>query len=211
MRPYTIWLVNLKNVIGGIIIPLGLYFALYGRRFIRLSNFIISAIVVGFSLLCTFSSTFMTPDYPSYVATVSYCGVAFAMVLTGIISAVYIKFGGSVIGGAAGFILGNTLNTAWLYMYEILLMTYLVAGLLALAVFLQCLVLPLTFNQTTVISTAFIGAYMVVRGAAIFVGNYPNELILLGEMKRGQREKIEPEFYGWFCAIFVLGGIAAMV
>ena len=58
------------------------------------------------------------------------------MVLFGVISAVYIKFGGSVIGGTAGFILGITLNTAWLYMYEILLATYLVAGILSLAVFL---------------------------------------------------------------------------
>lgn len=191
VKPYSIFFVDTKNVWGGVIISIGFFLAIAGRRMILVSNFIINAGVFEFVLMCVFSSTFMK-DGESWVVILTCTLTAIFSLIMGGLSVYFIKFGGSVIGAVAGFLFGILINTAWFYLYESLILTYCVCGALACIIFVNCLFRLYSFNATTLLSTSFIGSYLLLRGIAVYVGEYPNEIILLGQMKRGNISKINP-------------------
>lgn len=116
----------------------------------------------------------------------------------------FMRFGGAIIGGTAGFMFAILLNNGWLYIYGSIILTYSVAGVF----FTLCFTFACfehKFNTSVIFGNSFIGAYMLLRGVSIYVGYWQNEITLLGMMKRGNDiEKIDPKFYAWFGSVIAL-------
>ena len=212
VRPYTIFFINTRNIFGGLIIPIGIFLSFFGRKFIKVSSFIVTTLTAMLVLGCAFSSTFLLEESERWKVIVTYVGASVFSAVFGMISAYFTKVGGSIIGGVAGFILGILLNTAWLYRYSSIIVTYGVSAGLFLLIFIQCLIGKFTFNQTTVIATSLIGAYLILQGVAVFIGSFPNMLLLIGAMQRSSEQvQIDVEFYYWLGGILALGAVAAVV
>lgn len=65
------------------------------------------------------------------------------------------------------------------------------------------------YVQAAIISTAFVGAYMMIRGVSVFLGHFPNELTLIDQIKEGVLPKTEWQLWVYLIfivIIFVVGG-----
>jgi hypothetical protein len=182
VRPFSVFFVDTKNTWGAVIIVLGLYVGFLGRRFQQITNFLMSSSLTTFALMCTFSSTFMLGDQ-GWVIIVASIGTILASFMIGFLSIYFMRFGGAIIGGIAGFMFGILLNNAWFYLYGSVILTYSVCGTLATIIFVfACF--EHKFNTTVIFGDSFIGSYMVLRGISVYVGYWQNEITLLGEMHR---------------------------
>jgi len=203
VRPFAVFFVDTKNVWGGVLIGLGLFIGLCGRRFQKLTNFLLSSMITAFAMFLVFSSTFMTGE-KGWVIIVTSVGTCFAAFIVGAFSVYFMRFGGAVIGGIAGFLLGILLNNAWIYIYGQVIAAYSVCGFLAVAFFVFAL-LEHKFNTTVIFGNSFIAAYMIIRGIAVYVGYWHNEITLLGEMRRkNEIAAINPLFYTYLGSVLVL-------
>lgn len=182
VRPFSVFFVDTKNTWGAVIIGLGLYIGLLGRRFQQITNFLMASSLTTFSVLCVFSSTFMIGDQ-GWVIIVACTGTVITALVVGFCAIHFMRFGGAVIGAIAGFMFGILLNNAWFYLYGSVILAYSVCGGLAAAIFtFACF--EHKFNTTVIFGNSFIGAYMIVRGVSVYVGYWQNEITLLGEMTR---------------------------
>lgn len=55
-----------------------------------------------------------------------------------------------------------------------------------------------------IVSTGFVGSYMVIRSISGIFGNYPNEFELAQLMKYGELEKVPWQFYVYMVFIVLL-------
>ena len=53
--------------------------------------------------------------------------------------------------------------------------------------------------------TSFLGAYLFIRGLSIFIGGFPNEFILYGQIEAGIFDGLEWHFYVYMLAVLVTG------
>ncbi len=159
--------------------------------------------ITAFVMFLVFSSTFMTGE-KGWIIIVTSIGTCLAAFIVGALSLYFMRFGGAVIGGIAGFMLGILLNNAWIYMYGQVIAAYTVCGSLAVAFFVFAL-LEHKFNTTVIFGNSFIAAYMIIRGIAVYVGYWHNEITLLGELRRKNViAAVDPLFYTYCASVFVL-------
>jgi hypothetical protein len=60
------------------------------------------------------------------------------------------------------------------------------------------------------IGTSFIGSYIMARGVSLYAGGFPNEYVLINQIKTGAIESINPYFYLYLTCI-VLVSVGAYV
>lgn len=117
------------------------------------------------------------------------------------------RLGGSILGGAAGFFIGvilfNLLLAQWLdYVAALIILSFGLAILGAWAAW--------RFDKLIIVYlTALIGAYALIRGIAVFAGNYPNEVTMFSEIMNGVFE-LPTAFYGYLAG-FVVTAIVGVV
>ena len=66
------------------------------------------------------------------------------------------------------------------------------------------------FKLILVIGTSFIGSYMVIRGAAVYIGGYPNEFQLINEIQAGDIDNIPWSAYLYIAGIIVLAVLGVL-
>lgn len=168
VRPYTVWFVDVKLSIAGVLITLGIYIGFFGRKFQQVTNFIVTSLLVLFILMLVFTATFMDGSKRWVTIFTIIMTVSFSIVI-GLVSSWQQKLGAIVIGAVSGFMLGILLNNAWFYLYPTVIVPYCVAATLAVCfgVFGS---FDIKFNTTVIFGNAWIGAFMLLRGIAILVG-----------------------------------------
>ena len=67
------------------------------------------------------------------------------------------------------------------------------------------------FNQVVMIGTAFIGSYVTARGISLYAGGFPNEYVLINQIKSGAVNNIQPVFYAYLAGIVVMSVLAYIV
>ena len=61
------------------------------------------------------------------------------------------------------------------------------------------------------IGTAFIGSYVTARGISLYAGGFPNEYVLINQIKSGAVNNIQPVFYAYLAGIVVMSVLAYIV
>ena len=165
-------------------------------------------------LVCGVLYSFAFQDYEKWIQIVYLvCSLLISLGL-GAMTLLYIKVGGAIVGGSGGLVLGLLLNDACFYNYQNITLSYFVMLTLFLTAFSYCLLSNCAFNAVTVLSTSFLGSFMVFRGAAVYLGSFPNDLVLLALIRQGQAAHDEDDtatFWAWFSAIIFGAGVAAII
>lgn len=202
-RPFGDYFFDTENVWGGVIIGLGTFIGLCGRRFQKLTNFLISSMVTAFVIFLVFSAVDLGSSLnSSFVFT---CIVScLAALIVGALSSYFIRFGGALIGAIAGFLLGMLIDNASTCVHNSVLMAYLMCGFLAFIFFVFAL-MEHKFNTTVIFGNSFIAAYMIIRGIAVYVGYWHYEIILNGEIScKNEIAAVNPRYYAYCASVFVL-------
>lgn len=133
--------------------------------------------------MCIFTGTFLETTNSMLLFILTVCFTCLFAVGMGLLSVYFMRLGAACIAGQAGFLVAILLNNAWLYKYKLVAVSYSVAGLFFAVGFCFGL-LPHKFNHASMIGNSIVGAYFLARGLSVYIGYWPNEVTLLGQMKR---------------------------
>ena len=155
-----------------------------------------------------FYATFLSDKTASWVG---WLVVALAILLGlvgGYFLAKYEKVDAALLGAWGGFTLGVLLNETVLYLVQSTALFWCVNVGLAIVF---AIVGFFAFNQVVMIGTAFIGSYVTARGISLYAGGFPNEYVLINQIKSGAVNNIQPVFYAYLAGIVVMSVLAYIV
>jgi hypothetical protein len=179
---------------------IGLFLTFLGRKIFNVAIFIVAAIVVSGLILIIFYSTFLADNTATWLSWLVVSLAIVVGIVCGYLATKVEKIGGALLAGWGGFCLGVVINETVLYLAHSTALFWCVN--IGLAV-LFAIIGFLLFNQSVIIATSFIGAYMTMRGIGIMAGGFPNEYVLINQIQSGSISNIDPVFYAYLTGIVV--------
>jgi hypothetical protein len=179
----------------------GLFFTYFGRKLFMVALFLVGLVMTVFVILLVFYSTFLRAETKQWVAWVVISLSAILGVGVGFLSTMFARFGGAIIGGWGGFLLGLLLNETWLYVYGSVYLFWTINVVCALVCALLAYYI---FDHAVMVSTAFMGSYFICRGISYWVGGFPSAYELVDKIKRGDIYSVDPVFYAYLALIALL-------
>ena len=188
---YSFWmsLVSNKWIVGTFLIVFGIFFCFLGTKFIEITEFI-AGVLASWFLLCFLLFNWLQVSY----STAAFWIIIFVTLVVGIgIGYLFYKIGkclpAMILGGFAGYALANFLyqlflkNIQWnpLVIYWITVILLVAGGAVAAYFFTEHLF---------ILSTAFIGAYALIRGIAFMAGNFPDERQIIELISKGETAQV---------------------
>lgn len=197
-------IVNNKYLLGSIMIVVGLVECFFGLAILGPSLFSIG-FLTGFGfLLLLFGEFIIKPTSASVLVWVLIIICVMCGCLVGYLATSLPKIGFFALGIWLGVVSALIINNLFLYKIETnppdLLLYVLMLVLGASGAFLS----KWKWKFVCIISTSFLGAYLVVRALSIFIGYYPDELTIAKKIRYKETEDVGWEFYVYFVFIMLL-------
>lgn len=166
---------------GTICIGAGFFLTLFGRTLLRVVLFFVGLGATVMLTFIIFYSTFLKDDSEDWIMWVVLAGSGLVGILVGWLFTKLLRFGGAVLAGFGGFMLGMLLNEMWLYQYGHDWIFWTVC--IGLAV-ICCVVGFIVFEPAIIISTAFVGSYFVARGVGCLIpdDSFPSVFVLIQQV-----------------------------
>jgi len=192
---------------GAVFIILGIFLTFLGRKLFLAAVFIASLVLVTIVVLALSYGTFLSDNYSEGV----FWGMLSASILIGIIVGVLLvkfsRFAAFAIGAWGGYVLGLFINdlalwavaSTWLF-WLVNIGCAIVCGVLAF----------FFFNPAIILSTAFIGSYLILRGIGMYAGGFQNEYTIVSEIQSGTSDNILWTTYAYLAGmvvVFIIGSI----
>jgi len=188
------------------LIVLGFYLNFYGEKYMSMTLFIAGSLATMGCLLYVFYMVILPTYVPTYVHYVLVVACAGFSLIVGFFAAMWVKLGlfivGGWIGSMGGMILFNSLiapqfgsssSTKTLLTYTIVICV-IIGGIITMYL----------FNHAIIVGSSVCGAYALVRGLSVFIGGYPNEILIYTELEAGYYTEMPGTFYGYLAAYVLL-------
>lgn len=163
---------------GGAMILIGLAVGFLGKKLVKPTICVIGSLAfIGLSSLLIFSLAF-SRDSSATVEWIVFGVLCLVGVLIGLLLAWLARFGTALLAAWGGVALALMLYTSFVYKIDnahnvafwvFVILMGVVAGLLGYFL----------FNHAIIISTSIVGSYLFIRGISLYVGNYPNEMLII--------------------------------
>lgn len=197
-----------KWIFGIVFIVVGLFFAFFGFKLFQIALFIVGTVVVSFLILFIFYATFLKENTKEWVGwTVFACSILLGL-LAGFLLVKLEKFAGAILAGWGGFLLGVLLCETVLYFAKSAVLFWVVN--VAFAIIFAALGFFM-FDHAVMISTAFIGSYMTMKGIGIMAGGFPNIYVLIEMIENNAINTIPGVFYAYLAGIIILTVICTVI
>jgi len=201
MNAFIQFIDTYKAFWGAAFIILGVFLAFFGRYLLKVAVFIAGTVLITFLILVIFYATFLSNNTASWVGwLVVSLAIIFGLV-GGYFLAKYEKVDAALLGAWGGFTLGVLLNETVLYLASSTALFWCVNVGLALVCAIAAF---FAFNQAIMIGTSFIGSYVTARGISLYAGGFPNEYVLINQIKTGAITNINPVFYAYLAGIVIM-------
>jgi len=205
------FIVNNKYILALIMLVIGSIECFFGLAMLGPSLFSIG-FITGFGfLLLLFGEFIIQPNTNSYLIwTLIFICIVVGVCL-GYLATSLPKIGFFALGIWLGVVIAWIINNLFLYKIETnppdLLLYLLMLILGASGAFLS----KWKWKFICIISTGFLGAYLVIRAFSIFIGYYPDELTIAKQIRMKEIESVGWEFYVYFTFIVILAGCGIYV
>lgn len=60
------------------------------------------------------------------------------------------------------------------------------------------------YNHALIISTSIIGSFLFIRGISLYAGGFPNEMLIIEQIKNGQLSEFPGTFWAYFAGFIIL-------
>ena len=163
---------------------IGFFVSFFGKKLVKPTICIIgtmASLLLLSLLIFTLAFNRDTSDTIEWVVFGVCCVVG---ILIGLILAWLSRFGTAVLAAWGGVSLALMLYTSFVYKIDneqkvvfwiFVILMGVVAGLLGFAL----------FNHAIIIATAIVGSYLVIRGISLYAGHFPNEMVIIEQIKHG--------------------------
>lgn len=189
----------------GILMVLGLFISLMGRKLFVAIVFIAGVMLVVGLVCVIFYSTFLKDNTKAWVGWVVLgCSVLVGL-LVGCLFTKIIKLGAFVLAAWGGFSLGLILYETF-PMYKIDSQVFFWCFTIGLGLICGVLALCL-YDHVLILSTSLLGAYLFVAGIGVVAGHFTNPFTIISQ----EVKTIDPWFYAYLAGIVVMWILGAMV
>ena len=198
-------------IFAGLLIAFGIFNCILGLRFAKYTSFILTLFGVTIFSLILFQ--FILP--PGCAKWIVWVILAIGIIL-GCTAGYFVfnnhkKFMAFLVGGLAGFLLGEFLFNLFgnkvkanLTLINILFIVVCIILAIILAFILKDLII--------IFATSFIGAYAFIRGISLFAGHFPSEFTIIDLKKQGEDEQIKDllnwRVYLYLASIVIVCGLS---
>lgn len=206
IRANAIWnfLYKYRLYLTPTVIITGLFFLILGGYFIKISIFIIVFCTVATFLTIIIYAFIMPWDASEWIGWIVFPGSMIIGAIIAFFMASFIRIGIIIIGVWAGATLGSLLFQTFVYLITSeVWMLWTLMGVLGL---LGALTAVKFYKLLNIIGTSIIGAFLFIRGIAIYIGGYPNEFQLHNEIVAGNIDNVPWSLYVYviFMIIFTV-------
>jgi uncharacterized membrane protein HdeD (DUF308 family) len=171
-----------KIVFAILFIIIGVFLAFFGRFLVSVTVFILGALLSTAGLLLIFYKFLLTSVTPLWISWSVFGGAILVGLLIGFILTKFPRVDSFIISIGAGFILGVLLNESVLYLFGSRIVFWSVNGGIALICGLLALV---WYDEAIILSTSFIGSFLIARAISLFCGHFPTVLALIKKIEAG--------------------------
>lgn len=208
----VLWSFFQKNatIFGASIIAAGLFLGLFGGQFKGVTLFLAgSSAVMALFYFITYAY-FLPQETPDFVHWIVLAFGAVGGALFGMVCASFVKLGCFLIGawvGASSGTMGYDL-----FFVEIigLVDKYAFWACVVLGVILGGLLTFYLFEHTLIVGSAIFGGYALMRGLSVFIGGFPNEILLYSEIEAARKISMPTLFYVYL-ALYIVFAIGFFV
>jgi hypothetical protein len=190
-------------IFGIVMIIVGFFIGLFGKALVKPTICVVGTLAfVLVSALTIFTLAFDRDS--SQVAEWVVFGICVVVgIFIGLLLAYLTRFGIAVLAAWGGVTVALMLYSSFLYQWDndkrVLFWLFVVAvgvatGLIGFAL----------FNHAIIISTSLIGSYLIIRGISLFAGGFPNEALIIEQIKNGQTPQFDNAFWGYLAGFIVL-------
>ena len=184
-------------------IMMGLFVGFLGRKLIHPTICVVGTLLfVGASSWLIFTLAF-DRDSEEVTQWIVFGICCLVGIFVGILLAWLAKYTAAGLSAYGAVCLGLILYTSFLYKYDnekqILFYLFLVfmgvlGGVLGFVM----------YNHALIVSTSIIGGYLVIRGISLYAGGFPNEMLIIEQIKNGQVSQFPGAFWGYFAGFILL-------
>lgn len=205
------FILDYKYIFGIISILIGIFECFFGLALLKPSLFCIGYLS-GFGFLILIFGEFVISPSSSilFIWLLLLISVLFGAI-SGFLATSLPKFGFMALGFWFGIILAFLINNLFLYKIEVEppgLLLYITMFILGITFGLMSMFF---WQNICIISSSFLGAYLIIRSLSLYIGYYPNELSLNYEIKYKELEDVGWEFYIYFLFLIILAIFGAII
>ena len=203
VNPLVKFLGDQPVVLGCSLIVFGLVLGIIGKRFFKISLFIVGTTVLTLASTLFVFSAFLDRDSSNATGWIIFSVCLVVSMIGGLLLAKFFRFGIAVAAGWGGVVLALILYNSFVYKidnsHKVVFWIFLV--LMAVV----CAALSFKFCwPAVIIATSIAGAYSFIRGISVMAGGYPSELEIIKQIDAGQIGGMPGAFYGYMAGFFVL-------
>lgn len=200
-----------KYIFGILSIFIGAIECFFGLRVLKPSLFIIGYLTGFGFLILIFGEFVMTPDSSVLVIWILLLISVFFGAITGYLATSLPKLGFMGLGLWFGFVLAFIINNLFLYKIEVDPPGLLLYILMAIFGIIFAILSMCVWRQICIMATSFLGSYLIIRSLSLYIGGYPNELMLDRQIKYKELANVGWQFYVYFVFLLLIWAAGAIV
>lgn len=203
LGPFFRYLSKYYFLFGLGMIVVGIFVGFFGRKLIHPTICMIGTLVfvtISAWLIFTLAFDRDSSEVTEWIVFGVCCVVG---IFVGLLLAWLAKYTAAGLSAYGAVCLGLILYTSFLFKYDndkqVLFWIFIIAmgivgGVLGFVL----------YNHALIISTSIIGSYLFIRGISMYAGGFPNEMLIIEQIKNGQIADFNPAFWGYFAGFVIL-------
>jgi len=203
INPLFQWIGQKPYIMGTCLIFLGLALGVLGKRFFKVSLFLVGSTVLTVASTLFVFSVFLDRNLSNAQGWIIFSICLVVSMIGGLLLAKFFRFGVAVAAGWGGVALSLILYNSFVYKIDgsskaVFWIFVILMGIISAA---------LSFKfcwPAVIIATSISGAYSVIRGISLMAGGYPSELEIIERIKDNQFSSMPGTFYAYMAGFFVL-------
>lgn len=178
MNPLVRFLGDQPVVLGCSLIVFGLILGILGKRFFKISLFVVGTTVLTLASTLFVFTLFMNRDSSNVTGWVVFSVCLVISMIGGLLLAKFFRFGIALAAGWGGVVLALILYNSFVYKidssHKVVFWIFVVLMAVVFAALSFKFIWP-----AVIFATSIAGAYSFIRGISVMAGGYPSELEIM--------------------------------
>jgi len=190
-------------ILGCSLIVFGLVLGILGKRFFKISLFIVGTTVLTLASTLFVFTAFMSRDSSDVTGWIIFSVCLVVSMIGGLLLAKFFRFGVAVAAGWGGVVLALILYNSFVYKIDGTNKVVFWIFVVLMAVVFAALSFKFCW-PAVIIATSIAGAYSFIRGISVMAGGYPSELEIIKLIESKEYGGMPGSFYGYMAGFFIL-------
>jgi hypothetical protein len=203
VNPLVKFLGDQPVILGCSLIVFGLVLGILGKRFFKISLFIVGTTVLTLASTLFVFTAFLNRDSSDLTGWIIFSVCLVVSMIGGLLLSKFFRFGIAVAAGWGGVVVALILYNSFVFKIDNSHKVVFWIFIVLMAVVFAALSFKFCW-PAVIVATSIAGAYSFIRGISVMAGGYPSELDIIKQIESGQIGGMPGSFYGYMAGFLVL-------